>query len=452
MKKIIVVLIAINCTAQLFAQGTLNIAAGATVKPTGGAYLVFNNVNLVNNGTLQQAASDGNIKFAGSVDETISGSGTTTIDNLLIAKGSTANLNLQSNIAVVTQVNFTSGSLNVGDNNVNLGTTAVLNNETETSRAFSSGTIGYIQSTGVLNAPSSANLGNLGAIITSAANLGSTTIKRTFNTYTELSNSNILRNYIITPTNDAALNATLRFKYLDAELNGDNENILDMVESPDNITFTDIGFTTRDNVNNYVEKTGINAFSTWSLTPPSTVLASKLGTVTAYKAGNNVDISWQVYSEINVSEYIVERSSDDKNFTTTIGGLSADGASNYVYPDNNPLAGTNYYRLRIVDKDGSVRYSSVVDVSLNSSVASINFYPNPVVDRTVTLQLNNVDKGTYQFLVFDVTGKQVYATIINYAGGSAAQPVYLPQNISSGIYKVQLKNNEAIFNESLLVK
>ena len=452
MKKIFIFFLAISCTTQLFAQGTLNISSGATVRPTGGAYIVFNNVNLVNNGTLQQAAGDGTIQFAGSNDETISGSGTSTIDNLVLTKGATANLNLQSNIAIATQINFTSGLLNVGNNSIDLGSTGVLNNESETSRAYSTGTTGYIQSTQTLNAPSSVNAGNLGAVITSSANMGSTVIKRTFNTYASLSNSNILRDYIITPTNDAGLNATFRFYYFNAELNGADETTLDMASSPDNgTTWSDIGATTRDAVNYYIENTGINTFSTWTLTPPSTVLAATMGPLDAYKVNNSIDISWQVYTEINVNTYVIQRSSDGKNFTT-IGELAADNAGYYTYPDNNPVMGYNYYRLLIVDKDGSVKYSNTDKVNINTTSASINFYPNPVVDHTVTLQLTNILKGSYQLLVFDNAGKQVYASVINYAGGSSVQTIYLPQNISSGIYQVQLKNEDIIYNESLFVK
>ncbi|HMG82642.1 MAG TPA: T9SS type A sorting domain-containing protein [Ferruginibacter sp.] len=451
MKKIIIFLLTISCTLQLFAQGTFNVSSGTFIKPGNGTDIVFNNVNFVNNGTLLQAPG-ATFKFAGSGTENISGSGADTIDHLLLAKNAGVDLALQSNIVVTNEVNFTSGLLNVGNNNVDLGTTAVLNNESEASRAYSTGTTGFIQSTGILNAPSSVNLGNLGAIITSAANLGSTTIKRTFNTYAQLSNSNIFRDYIITPTTDAGLNATFRFTYFDMELNGDNENMLDLLQSPDNgTTWNDIGFTTRDAVNNYVEKTGIDSFSTWTLTPPSTILATTMGPLNAYQENNSIELNWQVYSDENVNAYEIQRSIDGKKFVT-IGKLAANNTGNYTYPDNSPVTGNNYYRLIIVDKDGSTTYSNIDVVNLNDLSATISFYPNPVVDREVTLQLANIAKGNYQLVVFDNTGKQVYASVIDYTGGYSAQTIYLPANISSGIYKVQLKNAAVIFNQSLLVK
>lgn len=451
MKKILISLSAITCTMQLFAQGTFSVSSGTFIKPGNGTDIVFNNVNFVNNGTLLQGPG-ATFKFAGSGTENISGSGADTIDHLLLAKGAGVDLALQSNIVVTNEVNFTSGLLDVGNNNVDLGTAAVLNNESEVSRAHSTGTTGYIQSISTLNAPSSVNPGNLGAIITSAANMGFTTIKRTFITYAPLSSSNIFRDYIITPTIDAGLNATFRFSYFDAELNGDNENILDLVQSPDNgTTWNDVGFTTRNAVSNYVEKTGIDAFSTWTLTPPFTILATTMGPLNAYKEDNSINVNWQVYSDDNVIRYEIQRSIDGKNFVT-IGELSANNAGDYAYSDNSPVLGNNYYRLLIVDKDGSTNYSNVDMINENSSLATITFYPNPVVDHEVTLQLTNITKGNYQLVVFDNTGKQVYSSVIDYAGGSSAQTIYLPGNISSGIYKVQLKNAGTIFNQSLLIK
>jgi len=171
----------------------------------------------------------------------------------------------------------------------------------------------------------------------------------------------------------------------------------------------------------------------------------------AYKEDNSINVNWQVYSDDNVIRYEIQRSIDGKNFVT-IGELSANNAGDYAYSDNSPVLGNNYYRLLIVDKDGSTNYSNVDMINENSSLATITFYPNPVVDHEVTLQLTNITKGNYQLVVFDNTGKQVYSSVIDYAGGSSAQTIYLPGNISSGIYKVQLKNAGTIFNQSLLIK
>lgn len=452
MKKQIFTIAAILFSRSIYAQGTLNISSGSNIKPTGGAYVVFNNVNLVNNGILQQIAGGGTIEFAGNTDVSLSGTGTTSIDSLELSQ-SGSNLNLQSNISIASEVNFNGGLFNVGNNTVDLGSTGIFKNESETSRAYSAGT-GYAQSTQTLNAPSSVNAGNLGAIITSSANLGSTVIQRGFTSNSNVpGGSSILRYYVITPTNDAGLNATYRFQYLNAELNGLNDSTLNFWKSPDNINWVDSGFTTRDTLNKYVEKTGINDFSSWTLAPNFTVLAVTMGPLSANTTNNNViDVTWQIYTAVNVKTYDVQRSADGKTFTT-IGELPVAGATNYTYPDDAPLIGNNFYRLQIINTDGSVTYSNIAKANISSSArSSITLYPNPVIDHTVTLQLTNAPQGIYQLVVFDNTGKDVYSSSINCTSSISTQVIYLPQNISTGIYKVQLKNAGTIYNQSLFVK
>jgi hypothetical protein len=69
------------------------------------------------------------------------------------------------------------------------------------------------------------NPGNLGAFITSAANVGVVTIRRGHVSQSGAGlASSINRYYSITAENNTNLNATLRLKYFDAELNGQNRS------------------------------------------------------------------------------------------------------------------------------------------------------------------------------------------------------------------------------------
>jgi hypothetical protein len=146
-----------------------------------------------------------------------------------------------------------------------LGTSGSINGETETSRIFTLGN-GYVEVVNVLNAPASANPGNLGAIISSTKNLGSVTIRRGHLAPTNVSGTTpgIRRYYDILPAIDNGLKATLRFQYFDIELNGLNEGTLGLWKQGTR-TWSNEGYTTRSAVNNYVEKIGIGTLSRWTL-------------------------------------------------------------------------------------------------------------------------------------------------------------------------------------------
>lgn len=251
------------CLTQLHAQ--LQIASNTTFKLEGNATLVLQDMNLVNNGTFNQTA--GTVRFTGTTNNTISGTQPTKIHVLQLAKTGTAELQLQRTLSINTLVSFTSGLLNLNNNNLELEPAALLTGETETSRIIGANG-GYVQIVVSLNSPSSANPGNLGAVITSAQNLGTVTIRRGHvpQTISVVSRQSINRYYDISPTTNSALNATLRFNYFNAELNGRNEALFSLWRSNDNVNWTGAGFSSRDATGNFVQQTGIASFSRWTLT------------------------------------------------------------------------------------------------------------------------------------------------------------------------------------------
>jgi hypothetical protein len=261
MKKIFFILYACFIVFIAKGQGTFKITPGANIKTTGNAYLLLDNMHIVNDGSFQQTSGNGYVKLTGSQNVNLSGSSSTIFNQLLLAKSGSSSLTLQSNISVLSQVNFSGGLLNLNNNVLDLGATGLLNGESETSRGYTTGS-GYIQASGSLNNPSSANLGNLGAMISSTANLGNTVIRRGHAVQTGVSGSNnsISRFFDIIPVTNQNLKATLRFFYFDAELNGIPEATLHQYKSKDNLNWDFVGADSRNTTTNYVEKISINKF------------------------------------------------------------------------------------------------------------------------------------------------------------------------------------------------
>ena len=104
---------------------------------------------------------------------------------------------------------------------------------------------------------------------------------------------------------------------------------------------------------------------------------------------NTVQVNWQTAQENNTSHFMVERSMDSRDFSS-IGSVAAAGnrssINDYSFTDHQPLAGVNYYRLKMVDKDGSFTYSTVVKAVLPIIKNNITVFPNPVSDiATLTI-------------------------------------------------------------------
>jgi hypothetical protein len=364
MKKYILLLIIISLlSCKGFAQ--LNIPSGTQWVNIGNVTVVMNNLDLLNNGIF--SAGNSSIKFTGNQNSSITGTSMPTFSIIEVAKTNNAKIILGRNINVGSSINFISGLLDLNNNNITLDPTAYIEGETENNRITGTNG-GYIEITQNLNAPLSANPGYLGAVMTSAANLGPVTIRRGHiaQSGTGLSGS-IQRYFIITPQNNSGLNATLRFNYFDAETNGKDENNFVLFQSDDNgVNWTNQSQSNKSAVSNYVEKTALSSLSKFTLSDFVVSTCSATGVVLSVKDAkqNTVAVSWSTATETNNQGFGVERRlNNEAGFTQiafvnskAVGGNSSAPLS-YTYTDNNAYTDTSFYRLKIVGLNNSTCYS-----------------------------------------------------------------------------------------------
>lgn len=101
-----------------------------------------------------------------------------------------------------------------------------------------------------------------------------------------------------------------------------------------------------------------------------------------------VNLNWTTASERNSDYFTILRSSDGATFKE-LGRVAASGNSNgssYSFRDEAPEPGTNYYRLRQTDLDGSSSYTSVQRVQIDCGETGIRVYPT-LTNGAVTVEL-----------------------------------------------------------------
>lgn len=119
-----------------------------------------------------------------------------------------------------------------------------------------------------------------------------------------------------------------------------------------------------------------------------------------------VQITWQSAAEVNFSHYEIEKSTDAELFvqidTQKGRGNKASGAR-YSTIDNKPNS-TNYYRLKMIDRDGSYKYSHMVVVNMDNmpQINRSEAFPNPSTG-SITIQT----QAGSNFTVVDVQGRIV---------------------------------------------
>lgn len=250
------------------AQSVFKISNGVIFKTTGNVIITLQDVDLVTDGSILQLAGEGVFRFTGSTASSIGGTSIPLLNQVELAKTGSGRINLQQTIRVGTSLHFISGLLDIANAQVQLEPAALLLNEQQNSRITTSGS-GTVRITTSLASPAGANPGNLGAIISSTQNLGVVTIARGHAAVNlpVVSRPTINRTFEFTIANNNQLNATLRFQYFDAELNGRTENQLSLWRSSDNTSWSGAGFTLKDAALNYIELSNVASIvKFWSAT------------------------------------------------------------------------------------------------------------------------------------------------------------------------------------------
>ncbi|MDR3693255.1 DUF2341 domain-containing protein [Mucilaginibacter sp.] len=102
---------------------------------------------------------------------------------------------------------------------------------------------------------------------------------------------------------------------------------------------------------------------------------------TANKIASGSQVVWLTENEANYTNFTVERSIDGGKTYTILGGVASNDLGTYSYLDKNPVKGANFYRLQIVDLNGTVSYSNILTVMYGNTTSLVKtgiiVYPNP---------------------------------------------------------------------------
>lgn len=438
----------------------LTISNGANWINNGNVTVTVQNMNLVNNGNFTAGTSS--VKFTGNQNSAINGNSLSLFNIFEVAKTNGTKVLLNKNISINSSLNFISGQLDLNGNNILMNSSAMIAGESENNRIIGANG-GFVEITQDMNAPASVNAGNLGATITSIANLGSVTIRRghTPQSGTGLVTS-VSRYYYVVPSNNSNLNATLRLKYFDSELNAQNENSIVIYKSNnDGIDWNNMSQTTRNTNANYVEKTGMNNLTLQTLATDNVVIpegATGVVLTGQRKKTTEVTLKWNSQTETNMSGYQIQRrlkneaDFSDRTFVNTLapGGNSASQLS-YQNIDANSYTDTSYYRLKIVTNSASFTYSNEIAVAGKAKGGGGNGNGNnstltgeiTTTTRKPVMQLNttkkitvgpNPNNGNFWFSVNGIE-KETIATLYTIDGKQIEQfkVVNLQQQQVSGI-------------------
>ncbi len=149
--------------------------------------------------------------------------------------------------------------------------------------------------------------------------------------------------------------------------------------------------------------------------PTASLPLNLLSFTGVHEAGLN-SLQWKTGDEVNTRAFDIEYSSNGKNFEVA-GTVAAYGTGNhsYYFEDSKHADRNAYYRLKMIDNNGTYTYSRTIVLNAQGSnaAAAVRIWPNPV-----NSQLNiGTDGATLQSItIYDIQGKVVSRVQVGEAG------------------------------------
>ena len=107
-----------------------------------------------------------------------------------------------------------------------------------------------------------------------------------------------------------------------------------------------------------------------------------------------------------------------------------------------PLQGLNYYRLKMINRDGSFRYSPVRKINFDKD--DITVYPNPVVNSRIFIASS---ANVISAVLYDAAGK----TIRTFKLQGRNNTLDLT-GIAKGIYQLKIFTDTSVHTQKIMIR
>lgn len=180
----------------------------------------------------------------------------------------------------------------------------------------------------------------------------------------------------------------------------------------------------------------------------NTILPLDLLQFTAVKAGRQVRLNWITENETNSASFEIERSVDGNGYNriATLPANNRVDRNEYSMVDNPSQNGKLYYRLRMVDRDGSAKFSKVAIVDMQRMPLQVIVRPTAFSSQlTITI---NGEAAEASMRLVNAAGQTVWQNARAKAG-----TITVPATaFSSGLYVLLVYDKNVLVQRQKLVK
>jgi hypothetical protein len=167
---------------------------------------------------------------------------------------------------------------------------------------------------------------------------------------------------------------------------------------------------------------------------------------------NTTQLNWVAENQVNFDRYEIERSSNGTSFSS-VGSKApiqnnTSARENYQYSDDLTAATGNvfFYRLKMVDADGTFKYSSIIVIRKDQkSIVGITIIPNPIINGGMaTVKFEATTRSTVEFKVVDMAGRVVLKQQNNVTEGINSIAITHLDRLQPGMYVLQMNDGSTV--------
>jgi hypothetical protein len=156
----------------------------------------------------------------------------------------------------------------------------------------------------------------------------------------------------------------------------------------------------------------------------------------------SVNLNWKTANEKGFSHFELQKSTDAKEFNNIL-EVKATNSSLYNAVDNNPNIGTNYYRLKMVNLDGTSKYSNIISIDYDEDASYVTF-ENPANNNEILITTNL--KNPIIKIATSVGTNINFEKLTTQKGYKLKLP-----NISGGLYNISIISDGKVITKKIIL-
>jgi Secretion system C-terminal sorting domain len=212
------------------------------------------------------------------------------------------------------------------------------------------------------------------------------------------------------------------------------------------LSYIGTSFTTNVDGNFVTWNAGVPTYSNSGCSSIILPLSGIVVSATSSKICNT--INWETTEEVNVKNFIVEKSIDGINFSSIGNTLASGNNSTYVFKDYAVEKKSIYYRIVMVNSNGKKSNSTIVKVTNDIVTAHIKCFPK-LANSNITIEWYADNNSTAVVTIIDAVGRVVVSKNFVSSIGDNKNDINVI-NLKAGQYFVRVNSGTNKITESFI--